>query len=227
MRKLILKTNFALGDIVLMTAAVRDLHRCYPGAFITDVRTPCGELWNYNPYLRHLSQDDPEVETISCDLSLIAWSNKVPYHALDSFIDNLNQQLGLHIRCTEFKGDLHLSKAEKHARSQVHRLADREIPYWLIFAGGRHEITIKWWDTDRYQQVVDHFKGRIQFVQAGNAIDHHPKLKGTTDLRGKTTVRQLLQLVYHSQGVLCGVSGPMHLAAAVETKRPAPRLRAC
>ena len=87
MRKLILKTHFALGDIVLMTAAVRDLHRCYPGAFVTDVRTPCGALWNYNPYLQHLDEDDPEVETIPRDLSLIDWSNKVPYHALDGFID--------------------------------------------------------------------------------------------------------------------------------------------
>jgi ADP-heptose:LPS heptosyltransferase len=227
MRKLILRSDLALGDVVLMTAAVRDLHLCYPGAFLTDVRTPCGTLWNHNPYLCHLNENEPEVETLGLDLPLIDWSNRVPYHVLEGFIDNLNQQLGLHVRCTEFKGDIHLSAAEKRAPSPVHLLAGRKIPFWLIFAGGRHEITIKWWDHARYQEVVDHFRGRIQFVQAGSASDHHPKLSGTIDLRGKSSVRELLQLVYHSQGILCGVTGPMHLAAAVERKPGVAGVRPC
>lgn len=40
MRKLILRNFQSPGDIVMLTAAVRDLHRTYPGEFITDVRTP-------------------------------------------------------------------------------------------------------------------------------------------------------------------------------------------
>lgn len=227
MRKLILRTRFALGDTVQFTAAVRDLHRCYPGTFLTDVRMPCGEIWNYNPYLCHLDENDPEVEVIDCELPLINWSNKVPYHVLEGFIDDLNRQLGLHIRCTEFKGDIHLSPAEKRARSPVHELAGADIPYWLIVAGGRHEVTIKWWDTERYQAVVDHFAGRIQFVQAGSGSDFHPKLRGTIDLRGKTSVRELLRLMHHAQGVVCGVTGPMHLAAAVERKNPKAGHRPC
>jgi ADP-heptose:LPS heptosyltransferase len=227
MRKLILTTNFALGDIVLMTAAIRDLHQCYPGAFLTDVRTPCGALWNYNPYLCHLDENDPEVETVALELPLIDWSNTVPYHVLEGFIDNLNQQLGLHIRCTQFKGDLHLTPAEKRGGSPIERLTGRPVPYWLIFAGGRHEITIKWWDRNRYQEVVNHFRGRIQFVQAGSESDHHPKLEGTIDLRGQTSLRELFRLIYHCEGVLCGVTGPMHLAAAVETKTRAAGLRPC
>ena len=227
MRKLILRTRFALGDTVQFTAAVRDLHRCYPGTFLTDVRMPCGEIWNYNPYLSHLDENDPEVETIDCELPLINWSNKVPYHVLEGFIDDLNRQLGLCIRCTEFKGDLHLSPAEKRARSPVHELAGADLPYWLIVAGGRHEMTIKWWDTERYQAIVDHFAGRIQFVQAGGGSDFHPKLRGTIDLRGKTSIRELLRLMHHAQGVVCGVTGPMHLAAAVERKEPQAGHRPC
>ena len=226
-RKLILRTRFALGDTVQFTAAIRDLHRCYPGTFVTDVRTPCGEVWNYNPHLTHLDENDPEAEILDCELPLIDWSNKVPYHVLEGFIDDLNRQLGLHIRCTEFKGDIHLSAAEKRARSPVHALAGADIPYWIIVAGGRHEMTIKWWDAGRYQAVVDHFAGRIQFVQAGGGGDFHPKLRGTIDLRGKTSVRELLRLVHHSQGVVCGVTGPMHLAAAVETKVPSAGHRPC
>lgn len=221
-RPLIFRSHFSLGDIVLMTAAVRDLHRCYPGRFITDVRTPFGELWDGNPWLRHLDENRPEVQTVDLGYPLINFSNQVPCHALHGFADGVNEKLGLEIKTTEFKGDLHLSDAERSAPSAVAQISGQDIPYWLVAAGGKFDVTIKWWETERYQQVVDHFRGRIQFVQVGAAGDWHPKLDGTIDLRGQTSVRELLQLVHHSQGVLCGVTALMHLAAAVEGKtRPA------
>ena len=37
--RLILKSFQSPGDIVMLTAAVRDLHAAYPGRFQTDVRT--------------------------------------------------------------------------------------------------------------------------------------------------------------------------------------------
>ena len=42
MRDVILTNYQSPGDIVMLTAAVRDLHSKYPGDFLTDVRTPCG-----------------------------------------------------------------------------------------------------------------------------------------------------------------------------------------
>lgn len=227
LRKLILRCVFGLGDTVLFTAAIRDLHRCYPNKFITDVRTPCGDLWNYNPYLQHLDENDPDVEIISCKMPLMAWANQVPYHILLTFIDNLNEQLGLHIKCTEFKGEIYLSRKEKSAPSPVADLAGADIPFWIIVSGGKHDLTTKWWDCDRYQGVVDYFKGRVQFVQVGERGHFHPKLRGAIDLRGALKVRELAQLVYHSQGVLCGVTGVMHLAAAVGGKNGSSALRPC
>ena len=44
MKKLILKCSLSSGDIVMLTAAVRDLHYWYPGQFQTDLRTFCPEL---------------------------------------------------------------------------------------------------------------------------------------------------------------------------------------
>lgn len=34
----------------MLTATVRDLHACYPGRFLTDVRTPCPDLWLHTPH---------------------------------------------------------------------------------------------------------------------------------------------------------------------------------
>ncbi|RPJ72406.1 MAG: ADP-heptose--LPS heptosyltransferase, partial [Acidobacteria bacterium] len=67
----------------------------------------------------------------------------------------------------------------------------------------------------------------IQFVQVGEAGHHHPPLRGAVDLRGRTDLRQLVRLVYHSEGVLSPVSLLMHLAAAVETPAGRPRNRPC
>src|SRR5688572_28655904 len=225
--KLILKSHYSLGDIVLMTAAVRDLHRCYPKQFVTDVRTSCPELWDHNPYLQPLKETDSQARTIEVGYPLINFSNRVPYHAVHGYIDSLNEQLGLEIHGTEFRSDIHLSDAEKSAPSPVAEIVGCEIPFWLVAAGGKQDVTIKWWDFDRYQEVVNHFQGKIQFVQIGANGDFHPKLRGAIDLRGKTSIRQLIRLVYHSQGALCGVTGLMHLAAAVETKDSRNSLRPC
>lgn len=226
-RKLILKNTYSPGDIVMMTAAVRDLHRCYPGRFLTDVRTLCPELWENNPYLTHLDEADPEVEVINCRYSLIDRCDTIPVHCLQALIDCLNERLNLRIQLTAFKGDVHLSLLEKSWFSQVFEWAGADLPFWIVVAGGKYDIPIKWWAIERFQAVVDYFRGRIQFVQVGNLGHHHPRLDGAIDLRGRTTLRELVRLVYHAQGVLCPVTALMHLAAAVETKPGEPALRPC
>jgi ADP-heptose:LPS heptosyltransferase len=96
-----------------------------------------------------------------------------------------------------------------------------------VASGGKTDFTAKWWDIHRYQKVVSHFRGRVLFVQVGEAGHHHPPLSGVLDLRGKTDLRQLVRLIYHAEGVLCPVTSLMHLAAAIEVKPGAPKNRAC
>lgn len=211
----------------MLTAAVRDLHYWYPGQFVTDVRTVCPDLWDNNPHLTPLSENDPEVEQIECAYPLIDRCNETPYHCLHGFIEFLNDRLRVAIKPTAFKGDIHLSRQEKAWYSQVREVAGQDIPFWIVAAGGKYDVTIKWWQAERYQKVIDHFPGKIQFVQVGQNGHHHPKLKGAIDLRGQTSLRELIRLVYHAQGVLCPVTALMHLTAAVETKRSRPANRPC
>jgi ADP-heptose:LPS heptosyltransferase len=109
----------------------------------------------------------------------------------------------------------------------VQERTKKEIPFWVVAAGGKYDFTAKWWSSSRYQQVVDYFAGKIQFVQVGELHHYHPPLRGVIDLRGLTDTRQLVRLVYHSQGVLCGVTFLMHLAAAVETRGRKELTRPC
>ncbi len=52
------------GDVLMLTVALRDLHRCYPNQFQTDVRSTCPELWANSPYITPLDESDPSVRTV-------------------------------------------------------------------------------------------------------------------------------------------------------------------
>src|SRR5262249_51190896 len=112
MRKLILTNYQAPGDILMLTAALRDLHHCFPNQFLTDVRSSCPELWQNNPYLVPLATTDPDVASLHCEYPLIHQSDLRAVHFLHGFIDFLNAQLNLQIRPSQFKGDIHLSESE-------------------------------------------------------------------------------------------------------------------
>ena len=225
MRKLILKNHQSPGDILMLTAAVRDLHACYPGQFLTDVRTSASQLWDHNPFITPLDEHDPDVSVIDCHYPLIHKSNLAPYHFVHAFSHYLNEQLDLHIKPTRHHGDIHLTSREKSWISQVHEMTGEDTPFWIVVSGGKYDYTVKWWECRRYQECIDHFAGRIQFVQVGELRHYQPPLRGVIDLRGRTDTRQLVRLVYHSQGVLCGVTFLMHLAAAVEMKPGGTRNR--
>jgi len=225
-RRLILRSFQAPGDIVMLTAALRDLHAAHPGRFQTDVRTTAEALWENNPHLTRLHESDPGVTVLDMQYPAIHQSNQRPYHFIHGYVQFLEERLGLRIPLTHFHGDIHLSPAEK-ASPPPH--AELGIPerFWLVVAGGKDDFTAKWWDPARYQQVVDHFRGRLAFVQVGEQGHWHPRLSGVIDLVGRTSTRDFVRLVYHADGVLCGVTFAMHLAAAVATKPGRPPRRAC
>jgi ADP-heptose:LPS heptosyltransferase len=227
LKKLILVNFQAPGDIVALTAAVRDLHRAYPKRFLTDVRTSCPELWEHNPYLTPIAPDDPDSTVIDCHYPLIQESNRRRIHFLNGFIEYLKQTLGLAFRLTRLSGDIHLSEPEKRQPSPVEQRTGINMPYWIITAGGKFDYTIKWWHFRRWQAVVDRFREKILFVQVGEKHHYHPRLSGVLDFRGLTPPRELLRLVYHAQGVICPVTFLMHLAAAVETKSGSGAARPC
>ena len=230
MRRIILETSLCPGDVLMLTAAVRDLHLSCPGEFETDVRTPFPELWEYNPYLVEIGDHEPNVQRIECEYPLIKLSNHVPYHFIHGFRLFLNERLGVQIKPHAFHGDIHLAQQEKNWLSQIDEITGLpDTRFWIIVAGGKTDYTAKWWDHDRYQAVVDHFAGKLTFVQCGEmAPGHvHKPLNGVINLLGKTDLRQLVRLTHHAEGVVCPVTMQMHLAAAVETRPGRPKNRPC
>ena len=48
-RNLLLRNSQSPGDVMMLTAAVRDLHAQHPGKFRTAVATSAGAIWEGNP----------------------------------------------------------------------------------------------------------------------------------------------------------------------------------
>ncbi|HJT30729.1 MAG TPA: glycosyltransferase family 9 protein, partial [Pirellulales bacterium] len=225
-RRLILRTFQSPGDVLLLTAAVRDLHLAHPQKFQTDVRTSAPDIWRNNPFITPVDEHDPSVERLDMHYPLIHQSDRRPYHFIHGYPQYLEQQLGVVVPLTKFAGDIYLSPEEKQAAPPLAELGV-EDGFWIVMAGGKYDFTAKWWNPASYQAVVDHFQGRIRFVQCGEAGHFHPRLSGVVDLVGKTTLRQFIVLMHHASGVLCPVTFAMHLAAAVETRPGKPPHRAC
>ena len=76
MRRLILRNGQSPGDIVMLTAAVRDLKRALGAAVAVDVWTPCPALWENSPHLTPLADGAAGAEEIASMKSRCASSTK-------------------------------------------------------------------------------------------------------------------------------------------------------
>lgn len=200
----------------MLTSALRDLHAAHPGQFFTNVISSCPEIFEHNPNVRPVG-DEGELIHCSYDPAELAHTG---LHFVHAFRLNLERQLGVSIPQGPLHGDIHLSHEEISEPCPI------AGPFWLINAGVKSDYTAKQWAASRYQAVIDHFRGRLQFVQVGAVKHLHPVLRGVIDLCGKTTLRELIRLVHHADGCVSGVSLLPHLAAAVAVREGKPA-RSC
>lgn len=138
--------------------------------------------------------------------------------AREPYISLVEKYKGFSNEFARMRGDLHLTEEEKN----IHLV--REIygveKYWLIAPGGKRDATTKIWDWRKFKDVVNHFKGKIQFVMIGKSDLLVEPIDGVIDLVDKFNddLRGLFSLVYNAQGCVSGLSALMHLAAALPEK---------
>ncbi len=217
--KLILHIPLSPGDILTATAAVESLHATYPGRYQVDVRCAVPAIWENNPHITAIGDGDGR--RIDLEYPLIQRSNQTLAPFLAGYTENLGHHLGVPLQLTTNRPHLYLSEEEKNWRNQVRdvwekELAGRDPKFWLVNAGVKSDFTAKQWPVEHYQEVVNHTRGRIQWVQIGGREHDHPQLSGVLDLRGKTDARQLIRLAYHAQGGMGPVTYLQHLMAAWE-----------
>jgi ADP-heptose:LPS heptosyltransferase len=221
-KQFVLRHRRAPGDIIMLTALVRDIKAAYPEA-ILDLDSTCKELWDNNPHISKIplwnhNTKDPKITVpgtrfVNCHYGQgIKEQKRETIHFVRYFHRDFTLKTGLQLPLTRPYGDIHLSAHERNNNPITGR-------YWVVLSGGKDDFTIKVWHTNYFQSVVNQLRDLgIQCVQIGdnNSKHWHPTLTGTLDLRGKTSLRHMLQLIHHSDGVICGVTAAMHMAAALQ-----------
>lgn len=206
--RLVIRNTQSPGDYVVLTAAIRDLARAHPGRYEVMMDIPQPAIFQGSPYIKGFPKT-PGIRQVVAKYPMIHKSNQLKWHFMWGFIDYLNTELRSNITLTEFKPDLHLTDVEKREP-----FAAIKKPYWVFVSGGKKDYTAKWWDPTWWQEVVMRLQGKTQIVQVGGGSHVHPKVNGVIDLVNKTSFRDLMRLIYHSEGVMCIVTCLMHIAAA-------------
>lgn len=199
----------APGDVVAMTALVRDLALTYPGRYRVYTDTKHRTVWENNPYVM---RGQPQGPVLRLDYGrFIRECHRQPMHFLRGFHGSFEDLTGVRVPLTFPAPDLHLDPAVPRP------VADR---YWVILAGGKTDFTTKLWPPERHQRVVDSLRSfGLSVVQAGAAeksTNHrHRRLQGVVDMLGRTDLKQLFHLIKHADGVVCTITMAMHVAAAL------------
>ena len=216
--KLILSSRLCPGDVLTLTVAIESLHTTYPGEYLTDVRSPCPAIWEHNPWITPISDDDPEATIIDCEYPSIHQSDSHPVRFVEGYTLDLAAKLQRPLTATLNHPRLYLSPEEQTWINQIreHISGGKDIPFWLLNAGIKRDFTAKQWPVEYFQHVIDQTSGKIQWVQIGEAGHDHPDLMGVIDMRGKTNLRQLIRLASFAQGGLGPVTLLQHLMAAFE-----------
>lgn len=209
-----------------MTAAIYSLHQSHPGRYLTSVESYWPEVFEHNPdVVGHHMPGGPHVDGTT-DLVMhypaVHQSNHRAIHFMQGWCEFLGTALGVQVPLLTDRPRLYFGNPQPPIGG-----------YWLVCSGGKRDFTTKLWGHHNYQKVVWLLKGDVEFVQVGGARppmpwsvatagsqeDSHPRLDGVEDMVGRTSLRDLFDLVRRSRGVVCGVSLLMHVAAALE--RPA------
>jgi ADP-heptose:LPS heptosyltransferase len=206
------------GDILTLTRPLADLKESYPNWQI-DVRTPCPEIFENNPHLTPLKEEEAEIFTIGYDeINDCHWRQQ---HWTDAYRHDLEKQLGVKIKKTGIYPELWISDLEKSWYNQVHCTFEWDGAYWLINAGHKQDNELKLYNC--WQEVVDilnqYWQGKVKIVQIGDNNHIHPPLKGVLNLVGLTDTRQLIRLAYNAAGTIGPLSFQSVISAAL--KQPA------
>jgi len=213
---LIVRNTQSPGDIVVLSAAIRDLALRHPGKFdVTMTVSPGSEhVFRNNPYIKHAQKAKrpaPKGQQFVAHYPLIHKSNQAKKHFLWGFIEHMNNKLKTDIKLTDFRPDLHLSLEEK-TNPVI------EPPYWLFLSGGKTDFRTKIWARKYWQDVITATKDQIDWVQCGGGSKNHimhEKIDGVAHyMVKKTGLREFIRLIYHAEGVVCAVTAAMHIAAA-------------
>lgn len=214
MQTIILHNSWALGDTVCLSALFRDVHRAYPGKYrLLASGHYRNVFWRNNPDAE-VAPDNAQgmFVKLGYQAGIREAGRGTKVHFLSWFHRAFAEKTGVEVPVTEPKGRIVLSPDEAAARPPGR--------YWVVVAGGKMDMTAKVWSAAYWQRAVDMLAAQgVRCVQAGGDFNRHfhPSLRNVEQYVGKTrSERQFFSLIAGAEGVICGVTAAMHVAAVFD-----------
>jgi len=214
-RRIVLIHKRAPGDTAVLTALPRDIHAAYPGQFEIGVDTNCMSIWDHNPHIVPVKKLEAKGKVERLKLTYgkgIRDQNFETVHFLAYFHKDFEVQARVRVPLSLPYPDLHLSEEEKSVSLVKNR-------YWAFLSGGKNDFTAKVWASAHWQETIDQLNALgIPCVQIGGTDKGHwhPEIKNVLNLVGKTSLRDMMRVIYHADGVICGITSAMHFAAGLQ-----------
>lgn len=210
----VLHNPWALGDTVCLSALVRDIQKAHPGKYELLMSGHYSKVyWRNNPHAQWAGSN-PRGQLIQLCYKdgIRAAGRGSKIHFLSWFHTDFQNRTGIKVPVTEPKGEIYLTPDELAKRP--------EGRYWVVIAGGKLDMTAKVWSTAYWQRTVDTLRSYgIRCVQAGGtfARHFHPTLHNVEQYVGQTrNERDFFALIAGAEGVICGITGAMHIAAVYD-----------
>lgn len=206
----------ALGDVILTTPVIEQIHANHSGHCCIDVHTGKPEVFSGNPYVRNtfawtaLSRDlDSYDHVIDLDM---AYEMRPSMHITDAYAE-----------LAFGASDLLVAKQPKLYSSE----RDAIVCDWICsnLIGGEYAVIHMRYDTgtsrnlpqDYWRSVVTKLLNHtnLKLVQVGAATEHGFQYGDRlVDLRGKLNLHELHELIAKSRLYVGADSGTLHVAAA-------------
>lgn len=216
-KKILMLNRLAPGDILVMTNAIRDLHKAYPGEYLVDVRTPCNEIFENNPYITKLQYDEAAYQKINSRFSRTTQedNNKLfrriaagEKELIREFLDQIGDVLVIDMHYPL----IHESGVVGHHFSQGHRsFLEQVLERQISQTDLRPQIYLSQTETDWPSPalVKEGVQGPYWVINAGaksdNVLKQYPFFQEVVDrLKDKITFVQIGQ-ASHLHAPLSGV----------------------
>ena len=199
-------TSESLGDEIVFTAAVESIKKQKPDWQIA-MKSNKPPVWANNP---HLSPATPDFFDYPVKYPAINESNQRCITYLQAMLEHVAKSLDTQLYLTTNRGHIYLTEDE------MKKYADMK-PYWIVIPSGKKDYTCKLWSQDYYQQVVNHFMGKVRFVQSVEKNGYGSgKLRNCVDYLVDIPIRDMFSLVYNAEGVVSHVTSWQHIAGAFQ-----------
>jgi len=215
--KSIFRFDGGIGDDLICTAVLRELYKRTGDRPWMLSHYP--DLFRLNPDISVIARKEkPGVNLVIKALKLPVTQLSYAQHDNGRDIQPnrhvmtvLCESLGISGRIRK-RPYLFLTNREK-TRGRIH---PQQIAIQTSGLAAKYAAKTKEWYPDRFQKVVNAFRGNYQFVQIGAKQD--PLLEGVVDMRGKTAIRESAAILQNSL-LFIGLAGFLqHLARSVDCR---------